>query len=93
MAEVPNLKPDMTGDEVSRMHGLIEALSAYIEQFHGGHVRMLNFDGKVLTVEMGGACVGCPLSVSTLRGWIEGNVRQFFPEIESVVGVEAKSPG
>ena len=30
------------------------------------------------------ACLGCPLLPSTLHGWVEGTVRQFFPEIENV---------
>ncbi len=39
---------------------------------------------------MGGACVGCPLSPNTLRGWIEGTVRQFFPDVKEVIGIEAE---
>jgi Fe-S cluster biogenesis protein NfuA len=37
-----------------------------------------------LKVRLGGACLGCPLSPSTLHGWVEGTVRQFFPDIKSV---------
>jgi Fe-S cluster biogenesis protein NfuA len=33
---------------------------------------------------MGGACEGCPLRPATLRGWVEGTIRQFFPDIEKV---------
>ncbi len=63
---------------------LIQRLSAYIEQFHGGSVEFISFDGKVLHVRLGGACLGCPLSPNTVHGWVEGTVRQFFPEIEKV---------
>jgi Fe-S cluster biogenesis protein NfuA len=63
---------------------LIQRLSAYIEQFHGGSVEFISFDGKVLTVRLGGACLGCPLSPNTLHGWVEGTVKQFFPQIEKV---------
>ena len=63
---------------------LIQRLSAYIEQFHGGSVEFISFDGKVLRVRLGGACLGCPLSPNTLHGWVEGTVKQFFPEIEKV---------
>lgn len=76
-------------DDYTRMKGLIEFLSAYIEQYHGGWVKLLDYDGRTLRVELGGACVGCPLSIHTLHGWIEGTVRQFFPDIEEVIGVEA----
>jgi len=37
---------------------------------------------------MGGACVGCPHSPATIKGWVEGTVRQFFPEITGVEAVE-----
>ena len=63
---------------------LIQRLSAYIEQFHGGSVEFISFDGKVLRVRLGGACLGCPLSPNTLHGWVEGTVKQFFPEIQKV---------
>ncbi len=63
---------------------LIQRLSAYIEQFHGGSVEYMSFDGKVLKVRLGGACLGCPLSPNTVHGWVEGTVKQFFPEIEKV---------
>jgi Fe-S cluster biogenesis protein NfuA len=73
--------------EEERMQALVEVVSSYIEQYHGGWVRMVRFDGSVLEVEMGGACDGCPLSNATLRGWVEGTVRQFFPDIERVEAV------
>ncbi len=63
---------------------LVQRLSAYIEQFHGGSVEFISFDGKVLKVRLGGACLGCPLSPNTLHGWVEGTVKQFFPQIEKV---------
>ncbi len=71
-----------------RLHALLNNLSAYIEQFHGGSVEFISFDGKTLKVRLGGACLGCPLSPNTLHGWVEGTIKQFFPEIEKVVAVE-----
>ena len=72
---------EIASDE-ERMLALLENVSAYIEQYHGGWVKLVNFDGKMLKVEMGGACAGCPLTETTLRGWVEGTVRQFFPDVE-----------
>jgi Fe-S cluster biogenesis protein NfuA len=71
-----------------QMRALLDQLSAYIEQYHGGSVEMVSFDGKVLNVRLGGACAGCPLLPSTLHGWVEGTVRQFFPQIERVESVD-----
>ncbi len=67
-----------------RLRGLIEQLDAYIAQYHGGQVEFCSLEGNVVRVRMGGACAECPLQPATLRGWVEGTIRQFFPEIERV---------
>jgi len=67
-----------------RMSALLERLSSYIDQYHGGWVRLVDFDGRILRVQMGGACQGCHLSATTLQGWVAGTVRQFFPELERI---------
>jgi Fe-S cluster biogenesis protein NfuA len=73
--------------QMEQLRGLIEQLSAYIATYHGGEVELVSFDGKVVKVKLGGACLGCPLSPVTVKGWVEGTVRQFFPEIESVESI------
>jgi Fe-S cluster biogenesis protein NfuA len=70
-----------------QLQALIEKLSAYIEQYHGGSVEMVALEGSVLKVRLGGACQGCPLLPSTLHGWVEGTIKQFFPEINKVEDV------
>jgi Fe-S cluster biogenesis protein NfuA len=65
----------------------VEQLSAYIEQFHGGSVEFISYQNETLKVRLGGACLGCPLSPATLHGWVEGTVRQFFPEVKKVEAV------
>lgn len=65
----------------AQLRALVENLSAYIEQFHGGSVEFVSFDDVTLKVRLGGACLGCPLSPSTLHGWVEGTIKQFFPDI------------
>ncbi len=77
------------GKDEERMNVLIEKLSAYIEQYHGGSVEMVSFDGRDLKVRLGGACLGCPLTPTTLHGWVEGSVRQFFPDLRTVTAVES----
>ncbi|MCP5101538.1 MAG: NifU family protein [Chloroflexi bacterium] len=89
----PLAKPDTTGQipvdapPEERMHALIDTISAYIEYYHGGFVELVSFDGKLVKVRMGGACENCQLSSSTLQGWVEGTVRQFFPDIEKIEAV------
>ena len=78
--------PEATDEE--RIQVLIDQLSAYIEQYHGGSVEMVDFDGEVVKVKLGGACLGCPLLPSTLHGWVAGTIRQFFPDVR----VESAAP-
>lgn len=70
----------------SQVRHLLENLSAYIEQFHGGTVDFISLEGDELRVRLGGACLNCPLLPSTLHGWVEGTVHQFFPEIHVKAG-------
>lgn len=71
-----------TAPTEEQVRTLVDKLSAYIEQFHGGSVEMVSFKGNVLTVRLGGACLGCPLLPSTLHGWVEGTIKQFFPDLQ-----------
>jgi Fe-S cluster biogenesis protein NfuA len=79
---------DKQYSQEERLQSLIDQISAYIEHYHGGSVKMMGFDGKIVKVRLGGACEGCELLPSTLKGWVEGTVRQFFPEIERVEAIE-----
>ncbi len=77
--EMTNLESKET-----QLRALLERLSAYVEQFHGGTVEFVAFDGETLKVRLGGACLDCPLLPSTLHGWVAGTVHQFFPEVKVV---------
>ena len=79
-----DINPDAPLEE--RVRSLLVRISAYIEQYHGGWVEMVSLEGNTLTVRLGGACLGCPLSPVTLHGWVEGTVHQFFPEIHVMEG-------
>jgi Fe-S cluster biogenesis protein NfuA len=78
------VSPDSTPSIEDQIIVLLERISAYVEQFHGGSVEYVSLDGNRLTVRLGGACLGCPLLPSTLKGWVAGTVHQFFPDIDVV---------
>ena len=69
------------------LRALINQLDGYITQYHGGSVEMVSLEENVLKVRLGGACLNCPLSPVTLKGWVAWTVKQFFPEIERVEAV------
>ena len=81
-----NIPSDVSEEE--KMRALIRTISAYIEHYHGGAVEMIDFKDSVLTVRMSGACEGCELAPVTLHGWVEGTVKQFFPDLDRVVAAE-----
>ncbi len=85
--EVPVATTPSNHTIIEQLKALIEQLSAYVEQFHGGTVDFVSYDGSILKVHLGGACLGCPLSPATLHGWVAGTVRQFFPDIEHIEAV------
>ncbi len=64
-----------------QMVNLINSISAYIEQYHGGSAELVSFEDDVVKVRLGGACLGCPLSTATLKGWVQGTIHQFFPDV------------
>jgi Fe-S cluster biogenesis protein NfuA len=66
---------------IEQMENLIENISAYIEQYHGGSAELVSFEEDVVKVRLGGACDGCPLSTATLKGWVQGTIHQFFPDV------------
>jgi len=76
-----------SANDQERMRTLIETLSSYIEHYHGGAVEMVDFDGSELRVKLLGACDGCDLAPVTLHGWVEGTVKQFFPNLEQVISI------
>jgi len=77
--------PNYSQDE--QLRGLIEQLDAYISTYHGGSVELVSYDGKLVKIRLGGACLGCPLSPSTVHGWVEGTIKQFFPEVINVESI------
>lgn len=73
-----DVKKDLRAEQ---MENLIQSISAYIEQYHGGSAKLVSFDDDVVKVRLGGACLGCPLSTATLKGWVQGTIHQFFPDV------------
>ncbi|OGO36542.1 MAG: hypothetical protein A2W35_16730 [Chloroflexi bacterium RBG_16_57_11] len=71
-------------DTESQVRALLENLNAYIEHYHGGSVQMVSLEEDTLKVRLGGACLGCPLSPTTLHGWVAGTVHQFFPNLKVI---------
>lgn len=59
---------------------------------HGGAVRLLDCVDGVVSVELLGACAGCPSADLSTREFIENTLRAVLPEVERVELVSAVSP-
>ena len=57
-------------------------------QAHGGNVSLVDVtDDGVVSVELQGACKGCPMSQMTLTMGIERHLREQVPEVTEVKNV------
>jgi len=50
----------------------------------GGDIVFQGFDEGVVTLQMRGACQGCPSSTATLKMGIENMLRHYIPEVREV---------
>ena len=58
-------------------------------QMDGGDVEFVDYDESegLVTVRLMGHCVGCPMSLATLRQGIEARHKQAVPEVRVVEAV------
>lgn len=53
----------------------------------GGDIDLVDIQGSAVYVKLKGACGTCPMSTLTMKNWVEKNLKQEVPEIESVHAV------
>lgn len=59
-------------------------------QSDGGDISLLSIeDGKLVNVQLQGACVGCSVNQMTLKSGVEMTIKKYAPQIEKVVNIEA----
>ena len=54
----------------------------------GGDITFCSFVSGVVTLQMKGACAGCPSSTATLKMGIENMLKHYIPEVREVRPVE-----
>ncbi len=67
---------------------IVEILEQYIRpavEGDGGSITFKNFNDGIVTVQLRGACSGCPSSTITLKAGIEGLLKRMIPEVKEVV--------
>ncbi len=53
----------------------------------GGDIKLIEVKEDIIKVQLTGACGSCPMSQLTLRQGVERMLKEYIPEIKSVVGV------
>jgi len=58
-------------------------------QSDGGDISLLSIEGgKLVKVQLEGACVGCSVNQMTLKSGVEMTIKKYAPQIEQVINIE-----
>ena len=75
---------DVDDNVVDQIKELIETRVRPAVAQDGGDIVFEGFDDGVVTLQMRGACAGCPSSTATLKMGIENMLRHYIPEVREV---------
>jgi Fe-S cluster biogenesis protein NfuA len=93
MVMAENWEPEVSeevpsGDSEEVVTKIKELLETYVKpavEMDGGAIQYKSFEDGVVTVQLQGACSGCPSSTVTLKAGIEGMMKRMLPEVKEVV--------
>ena len=88
--EKNNLETDSVEDSetVKQIKDLLETRVRPAVAMDGGDITFCSFEDGVVTLQMKGACAGCPSSTATLKMGIENMLRHYIPEVTEVKAAE-----
>ena len=69
---------------VSQIKELLDTRVRPAVAMDGGDITFQGFEDGVVTLQMQGACSGCPSSTATLKMGIENMLRHYIPEVREV---------
>jgi Fe-S cluster biogenesis protein NfuA len=71
----------------TKVQTVIEKVRPFLQR-DGGDVQLVEVtDDDVVKVKLTGACGHCPMSMMTLKGGIEAELRKSIPEVKAVEAV------
>ena len=90
-----NTEADITEDNsaedtetIKQIKDLLETRVRPAVAMDGGDISFCSFEAGVVTLQMKGACAGCPSSTATLKIGIENMLRHYIPEVIEVKAAE-----
>ncbi len=75
-------------DVVKQIKELIDQRVRPAVAMDGGDISFCSFEDGIVTLQMKGACAGCPSSTATLKMGIENMLRHYIPEVVEVKAAE-----
>ena len=86
--DVKNHNSEEDTEVVKQIKELIEQRVRPAVAMDGGDISFCSFDEGIVTLEMKGACAGCPSSTATLKMGIENMLKHYIPEVIEVRAAE-----
>ena len=71
-------------ETIKQIKDLLETRVRPAVAMDGGDITFCSFESGVVTLQMKGACAGCPSSTATLKMGIENMLRHYIPEVTEV---------
>lgn len=78
----------MTTEELtSKVEEALQEIRPFLQN-DGGDIALVSIDeGKIVNVQLLGACVGCSINQMTLKMGVEMTIKKHVPQIERVVSI------
>ena len=89
-SEEKELEPNNIDDTetIKQIKDLLETRVRPAVAMDGGDITFCSFESGIVTLQMKGACAGCPSSTATLKMGIENMLRHYIPEVTEVRAAE-----
>ena len=89
IVETDSIAPQEISDEeedevIKQIKQLLDTRVRPAVAMDGGDIVFQDFDDGIVTLQMRGACQGCPSSTATLKMGIENMLRHYIPEVREV---------
>lgn len=72
---------------LQRICAVLDSLRPAIKM-DGGDIEFIRYEADIVYVKLSGACVGCPMSIYTLKMGIESTLKSHIPSIVEVVSID-----
>lgn len=76
----------MDQDIISKIENILAQLRPLILK-DGGDIKLVSFHEGKVAVKLYGACIGCPMSIFTLKIGIEEKLKESIPQVIEVIAI------